>query len=216
MWYMRKLEKAGKHSSRRCKSGWAAALCLLIAAGCSTSSGSHPDVLLGEIHPQGPTQQYGSAPPNNANQPGNTKTTGGGGVPGIPSTQGPYSNVALASMQDGRPPLAIDENNGARTSAFTPSSSNGPTVIPVPRDPGSAAVPNNNSLSSAMPSGDILQAQLRARGVNWQKQETVPDGIRFTCIVPNRVNPESSKIYEATARDLVTAIQAILVQIDQK
>ena len=44
----------------------------------------------------------------------------------------------------------------------------------------------------------------------------MPDGIRFTCIVPNRVNPESSKIYEATARDLVTAIQAILVQIDQK
>ena len=208
MQYQPKLEKPGKRSVWPRRPGWFAPRCILLAAGCSTTETTQADPLKGQIHPQNPTQ-YGSAPPPSAAQPASTKTTGG--VPGIPSTQAPYNNMALASMQGDRArcwPSMPEEAPAPRASH--PTLATDPPSCPCRRD-SAATVP-----ASSGSTGDVLQAQLRARGVIWQKQEAVADGIRFTCIVPNRINPETSKIYEATARDAVTAIQAILVQIDQK
>lgn len=185
------------------------ALVLALVAGCATDH-SPPDPLKGQIHPQSPTQ-YGSAP---ANQNAPTKTSSG--VPGIPSTEGPYSNAALAAIDGSRPPLAIDANNVATSSAYTPSA-NGPTVSPLPRDLSAPPVPGVASGTTGTQAEDILQAQLRARGVFGQKQAPTPDGgVQFSCIAPNRGNPDSSRIYEATARDLVSAIQAVIVQIDRQ
>jgi len=60
-----------------------------------------------------------------------------------------------------------------------------------------------------------LQAQLKARGVTWQKQESYKDGFKFTCSAPNPRNPEYSRIYEAEARDYEAAILAVLREIDK-
>jgi hypothetical protein len=65
-------------------------------------------------------------------------------------------------------------------------------------------------------SDDTLQAQLRSRGVSWHKKEAVPEGVKFSCIVPSPTNPESTRVFEATARDYPSAVQAVLQQIDQQ
>jgi hypothetical protein len=87
---------------------------------------------------------------------------------------------------------------------------------PVPNPP--AAVPPAGTgfgPRRTPASYEELQAQLSARGVSWQRQETVPDGFKFVCSLPNRYNPRINRIYEATARDYKTAIQAVLDQIDR-
>jgi hypothetical protein len=80
--------------------------------------------------------------------------------------------------------------------------------IPVPL-PLASSVP-----SSGAPSNEQLQAVLKQRGVTFQHQEAVAGGIKLTCAVPNRNNPDINRFYEATAADYVGAVQAVLRQID--
>jgi hypothetical protein len=184
------------------------ASCLVIGAGCAASGPSGSDPILGEIHPQKPNI-YGPNPSSPAAIP--TKTSANSTDPLLWST----SNSTLAPIPDSRPALAINDNiatsgfnNASFTSGFSSSSGGRPTVMPLSDQAPGAYVPG-------APTSEILQAQLRARGVIWQKQESVADGVRFTCVVPNRYNPDSCKAYDATARDIVTAIQAVIVQIDR-
>jgi hypothetical protein len=97
-----------------------------------------------------------------------------------------------------------------------------PIVEPVPRPVPVAlppAVPAVTPASfSTVPAGALeneqLQALLKARGVSWQHQERVAEGVKFICAVPNRHNPDISRIYEATAADYASAVRAVLPQID--
>jgi hypothetical protein len=62
------------------------------------------------------------------------------------------------------------------------------------------------------------QSQLTTRGVIWQRLETVGDhgDWKFACSVPNPQNRLISRTYEATARDPLSAIQAVLDQISKE
>jgi hypothetical protein len=44
----------------------------------------------------------------------------------------------------------------------------------------------------------------------------VAEGVKFTCAVPNRHNPDISRFYEATASGYPTAVRAVLQQIDSQ
>jgi hypothetical protein len=61
---------------------------------------------------------------------------------------------------------------------------------------------------------DDLKNSLAARGVIWQDQQQFDGGVRFRCRVANPQNPNSVRVYEATAADYPTAVQAVLNQID--
>jgi len=161
-------------------------------------------------------------------------------LPALPASNTSSSNVAMAIGEPlpGSRLLAIDDkakpaggwqgsgpNPGGTSGALT----NGPApgagvqlsrpeaiVGPVQR-PTSVPLPPASSIS---PGGAVttdngqLQALLKARGVTWQHQDQVAGGVKFTCAVPNRLNPDINRFYEATASDYAGAVQAVLQQID--
>ncbi len=91
-----------------------------------------------------------------------------------------------------------------------------PVVEPVPPLPRGGVTPVSTWPASAGGLDyDQLQAQLRARRVAWQRQETWSDGFKFTCSVPHPENAEFNRVYEATARDYKSAIRAVIEQIDR-
>jgi hypothetical protein len=98
-------------------------------------------------------------------------------------------------------------------------------VQPVPRENAQSPVPvasgvltTSGTWGSANPvsNNDSLQAQLKARGVLYQKEDRVPEGVRVSCIVASRQNPSITRVYEAVARDYPSAVQAVLKQLDQQ
>lgn len=71
-----------------------------------------------------------------------------------------------------------------------------------------------NAARRGAPRWDQVRRQLRERGVDWQHLEQ-RDGLwRFQCSVPRPGNPNISRQYEASAADELSAIQAVLEQID--
>jgi hypothetical protein len=175
-----------------------AAACILLGVGCSNTQ-HVGDPLKAEIHPQQlPPGQAVYGP--NLSTPNQNHNTAG--MPPIPSVDGSVSNVSLASMSGGRP-LAI---TASQTSGYSPA----PTVMPVQPDP-----PLSTTSTETKQALDMLQSHLRARGVQWQKQEAVPEGVKFTCYVPNRAGVENGRLYEAVGRDYVSAVSAMIVQIDK-
>jgi hypothetical protein len=70
--------------------------------------------------------------------------------------------------------------------------------------------------AAAIASYDQAQAELKARGVLWQRLEVVGDtgAWKFTCSVPNRQTPRLRRTYEVTAKDYLSAIHAAIDQID--
>lgn len=63
---------------------------------------------------------------------------------------------------------------------------------------------------------DPLQAQLKSKGVTWQRAENVAGGVKFTCIMPNPQNPQTSRAYEAIGPDYPAAVRAVLWEIDNR
>jgi hypothetical protein len=194
----------------------AATFCLVLAAGCNSTSNTKAkqDPLVGDIHPPAnPNNPFAPQPPANAHQ---------NGVPPVPTTQGPVTNAALASIAGSRP-LAIGDATqaGLRTAQpagyVAPASTGRPRVVALPRDPAAPPVLNTGSVAANQATTDVLQAQLRARGVLFQKVDAVPEGgIKFSCLVPSPSNPESHQFYEAIAADYPSAVQAVIVQIDRQ
>ena len=94
-----------------------------------------------------------------------------------------------------------------------------PSVQALPSSGSTAEVGQTPATSFASPGvvGDYetLQAQLKARKVVWQRQETFGDGFKFTCGVPIP-NSNYQKRYEATARDPRSALAAVLEQMDKE
>jgi hypothetical protein len=198
-----------------------AGLATLLLTGCPsttpTKTTSSVDPLLGDYAPR-PGGPAPAAPP-----PGPSKTSQLG-VPPIPSAQLTPSAAGLASgraLQGGRP-LALDGGVAAIPAAGPAKASLQPLVQPVPRElplPGPGVVPVGGGAWTPPPTPgaqDALLAQLKARNVLWHKQETVPGGVRFSCIVPSRTQPDATRVFEATGRDLTAAVQAVLQKIDSQ
>ncbi|HYV39013.1 MAG TPA: hypothetical protein VE988_25230 [Gemmataceae bacterium] len=128
-----------------------------------------------------------------------------GGAPssgGGPGVQLGMPEAALAPV----PPPTI-----AQVTPVTPAFGGGKNdgLNPVPVVPAVSPVGFSDS--------DQLQAALKARGVIAQDQKVQPDGsVLFTCRVVNPQNPNFVRVYEATARDLRSAMLAVLDQIDQQ
>jgi hypothetical protein len=158
-------------------------------------------------------------------------------IPAIPASSSSSSNAAMVVGQPlpGGKTLAIDDKSkntgnwqGSAPAAgpATGTLTNGPGAVQLQRpeamvDPVQRPMPVPVPLAPASPvpavagpSPDQLQTQLKQRGVTFQHQEQVAGGVKFTCAVPNRHNPDINRFYEATASDLPGAIQAVLQQID--
>jgi hypothetical protein len=150
----------------------------------------------------------------------------------IPENNPGLSNASLASIT---PLRGADSNRDLRIGSNTSdpwARQNGP----VPRSDGSGAVlrgpePVTEPVAHreeavatpvAQASGRIAtyeqaQAQLAARGVVWQRLENTTDKSewQFSCSVPNRQNPRLRRTYQARAADHLSAIKAVLDQIDK-
>jgi hypothetical protein len=63
---------------------------------------------------------------------------------------------------------------------------------------------------------DPLLAQLRARGVTWQKAQNVAGGVKFSCLVPNPQHPEVTRMYEAIGPDYPSAVRGALYLVDRE
>jgi hypothetical protein len=142
-------------------------------------------------------------------------------VPPIPAAQvSPTSAGLAAGPLPGARPLAINGSGGVQAVPASNSGSPQPIVVPVPRDTGPASpgvVPVSNTTWTPQPapnSVEALQQQLKAHGVIWQKEDRLPEGVRFSAIVPSRTQPDATQVYEATGRDLPSAIEAVLQKMD--
>jgi hypothetical protein len=82
-------------------------------------------------------------------------------------------------------------------------------TVPV-SNPGNAGVARPSTFEEA-------KQKLEARGVLWQRLEHVNENgdWKFACSVPNRQDPRRHRTYSAEAPDYLSAIQAVLDQIDK-
>jgi hypothetical protein len=154
----------------------------------------------------------------------------------LPVSGSTMSNAALAAGRpqplDNSHDLRITDpkaggNGGNRAGQGTLTANDGTGAQLVPAiqtsDPGPRrdAPPADNLVSLASTrngSYEQAQAQLAARGVIWQRLENASDTgeWKFSCAVPNRQNPNVHRTYEAKAKDFLSAMQAVLEQIDKE
>jgi hypothetical protein len=59
-----------------------------------------------------------------------------------------------------------------------------------------------------------LLAELNQRGMTVYRQERAGDSVKFTCTIPNRENPDKARTYQATGKNEVAALRAVLERID--
>ena len=205
----------------------------LIGAGCQSpqhaANDKLGDPLLGPaLPPQTPIVQasapagLGPIPPTGGTT---TAALAGQSSPGLAIG----SADGWARKFDGVPSSGANAS-GALKTPIVPVSQ--PKVVPVPSEPGatpapvstfqpSSGAPTNATpvvaaVPAAVPSAESLDALLTSRGVIGKKKEDVPGGIRLVCAVTNPANPNANQIYETTAIDYATAVQAIVAQIDAK
>ena len=61
---------------------------------------------------------------------------------------------------------------------------------------------------------EVMQGTLQSKGAIGIKQETVADGVRVSCYVPQKTNPDNLVYLETVAHDYVSGLQALARQID--
>jgi hypothetical protein len=61
---------------------------------------------------------------------------------------------------------------------------------------------------------EVLHGTLQSKGAIGIKQETVADGVRVSCYVPQRSNAANLVYLETVARDYVSGLQALTRQVD--
>jgi hypothetical protein len=127
------------------------------------------------------------------NQP-NAQTVGGWQKPGeLPPAVTPSPTIKI---------------NGIETPAVQPVAPPSVQLQPVP------AVSINPVAPVAAVDTDQLLGALKAKGMIWNNQQSVPGGgVRFSCYVSNPRDPNSVQAYDATAGDLGSAMQAVLQKI---
>jgi hypothetical protein len=214
---------------------FAGALLISTFAGISTGcSGWNKITGGGTAAPAVGDPLYGSDPAQKnppAAAPSRSKSAA---LPAAPASNSSTSNVAMAlgDPLPGSRPLAIEDVNkkpggwqgpgagsssGAQLTGSVGVNLQKPEAIvdPVQR-PTTLPVAGTAPAAPSAADLDQLQAQLKQRGMTWQHEESVAGGVRFTCAVPNRHNPDINRFYEATAPDLAAAIRAVLQQIDSQ
>jgi hypothetical protein len=203
------------------------AVALLVLAGCAGDNrvATTFDPLLGgpPLRPAGPAAR---PPAQTAGPP----PAAGSLPPSSPAPFSPASNAALAAgaprpsgtgneLRIGSPdgswagqgPAAAGEASGAVLRRPQP------VIEPVgQRSPAAGAGPSESG--APLTTYEQAQAQLAARGVVWQRQERNADTgeWKFSCAIPNRQNPNLRRMYEARAADYLSAIRAVLEQIDRE
>ena len=206
--------KARRGNARR----WAAAIFIIALAGCTSATNqvASSDPLFGDVQPRvatptpvAPQQtQAPSAPPPATSRLNST-------------------NAALASagpLQGARPTLAINDsrtpstppNTGSQLAANTKPTQ--PTVMPLPKQdaPPTVFAPTGKGQPTTPAPANELELALKQRGVLFQKVDNVPQGVRFQCIVPSKQNRDVTRVFEATAPDYISAVRAVLKQIDEQ
>ena len=185
--------------------------CFALMNGCASNQHSHGDPLVGEHkgNPQG-ASPLAPAKTSSLNPP----------PPMVPST----SNAVLAANSlPGSRPLAIQEASWQRDQTpgavsavpvVPAKTGGGPVVQPVPRE-GQLVPVQMTGWSPSGPTADSPDALLQSRQVLNPQQEKVAEGIRVSGFVRDKVTPNRLHFVEATARDYLTAVQALVQQIDQ-
>jgi len=213
------------------------ALVTATLAGCNSQPTHTGDPLIGDYVPKGPNGQP-MPPPN----PGQKTSYVVPPPPASNSATSVAALAGKTGLADGRP-LAINEKSGPNWTLTNTNNggnplmprSGGPTVQPLPRETatpsvplvsagaGNAGVVPASSWSTPGQPGlglpqaqsvDELQKALQTRGAGGFTQETIPGGVRVSCLVPNSSNPNSLRFLETTGPDATTALRALLAQID--
>ncbi len=102
--------------------------------------------------------------------------------------------------------------------ATSPAPTNAATAVSLANPPGSVIPAGSWSTPSPAatpatppPMGvltpEVLQGTLQSKGAINIKQETVADGVRVSCYVPQRSNPSNLVYLETVARDYVSGLQ---------
>ena len=93
-----------------------------------------------------------------------------------------------------------------------------PVAQPVSRTQTNPVPAAPASLPRPLGSYEDALGQLRARGVTWQRLEQLPqgEGWKFSCSLPNAQNARLQHRYEARASDYLSAVKAVLDQIDKE
>lgn len=81
--------------------------------------------------------------------------------------------------------------------------------------PTPAASPTAGAAPMGIPTPAMLQGTLQSKGAVGIKQETVADGVRVSCYVPQRSDPANLVYLETVAHDYVSGLQALARQVDQ-
>lgn len=158
--------------------------------------------------------------------PGATPT---GGTPakqaGVPPMPAPHSSTSTAALAggvfqplDARPELRAGAPAGAwRAPGATLQGPESAGEPPARADTGPAAGFTLASGTRSSLSYEQAQATLAARGVTWQRLETgtEPGEWKFSCSVPNRQNPSIRRFYEARAHEAVSAMRAVIEQMER-
>lgn len=200
--------------------------CALALSGCKatgTSRQADPDPLFGGAPSKARADSRGPAP------------TPVAVLPPAPAPNGATSTAALAGGQ----PRQFDPDKDLRIGSNPAAASGvegwaGPGAAPRP-DGGATlhnpelavkpaaqreAVPVSHP---APPSGQRLTsydealAKLKARGALWQRLEAAGNNGEWTflCSIPSPKDPNKHRTYDAHARDYLSAVQAVLDQIDR-
>jgi hypothetical protein len=223
-----KTDKIVPGGRRSATLAWGALFATVVLApmlsGCSSGNRlKQGDPLFGEF----PPKTNGAAPPkpakNQAALPPYPEATATSSTAAV-AIGDPLSGGRQLSIGDGSAGGWYGKNTQSATLTSNPGGNAG--VIPLLRrpepvfgettsGPGTPATRDQGATPHFTQAGDYkqLQAELKARRVSWQRLESSPDGFRFTCAVPNPQSPEFQRVYEATARDAESAIQAVLNQI---
>jgi hypothetical protein len=198
---------------------------LLLMAGCLGNRQPPPDPLLGNQTP---------VPNKPANPPPATTPTAF--APAAPAPSSSASTAVLASATgrplDGGQELRIGTAGtptawqGQPTPASLPAASNGSTPPNQPQPVYQPAVRRDPVVARGVaPYGggrvatfEQAQAILTAHGVKWQRLETWGDRgeWKFSCSIPNPTNAYVSRTYEGRAADSLSAVRAVLDQIDRE
>jgi hypothetical protein len=231
--------KAGKpHRDERARrpfvrSRWRAAASFLagttLLAGCSTSNNvTTADPLLGPgaSRPLAQAPAAAAAPaataaatplPRQAAPASLTSNAAlANGVPNVPDNgqdlriAGSYQRTDAPAAPQGGVMLQQPQPTFTPTSAQVPHSATAPA-------PAASTAPAPAPISNAP--GSTFEQGLAALGthhVTWQRLETVDTGgWKFSCSVPNPQNASVSRTYTATAADPVSALKAVLSQLDR-
>jgi hypothetical protein len=200
-------------------------------AGChseGTKTLTNTDPLLGPVTVQPAGSTGGAVPPGGA--------APSGSVPPLPAQGSITSNAALAPGMN----QTLDPSRDLRIQGAPPGTGatnggwRGPSDVTLsqPETAGSLAARTEVRPLPAVPLAPVsppvtargvsaeasLLSQVTARGAKFQMLQTWGDAgeWKFSCSIPNRQNPNIRRTYEARAGDPVSAIQAVLDQIDRE